>query len=73
MKYLLLILFLGLVWHFFRIKKQPRPQSTTKPNPLTIKMVQCEYCGIHLPENEALIRHGHIWCNADHEKRGTQQ
>ena len=39
----------------------------------TITMVQCEHCLTHLPEDEALIRYGHAWCNAEHERLGPNK
>ena len=39
----------------------------------TITMVQCEHCHTHLPEDEALIRYGHAWCNEDHERLGPEK
>ena len=38
----------------------------------TITMVQCEHCHTHVPEDEALIRYGHAWCNEEHERLGPR-
>lgn len=48
-----------------RVKSPHNPQRT-------ISMVQCEHCGVHLPENEAIIRQGHIWCSPEHEQLGKK-
>ena len=32
----------------------------------TKKMVQCEICQLHIPENEALQRDGRFFCSQEH-------
>ncbi|MDH5369479.1 MAG: PP0621 family protein [Gammaproteobacteria bacterium] len=32
----------------------------------TQKMVQCEICQLHIPENEALQRDGEFFCSQEH-------
>lgn len=64
---LLLILLIGwLAWSFYKnyLKKQARQQETR-----TLKagrIVKCQYCDLHLPEQQAL-QHDTTWfCTRDH-------
>lgn len=56
-----------------RMSDQAAPRrSPSQAQTKAITMVQCEHCHTHLPEHEALIRHGHSWCNAEHERLGPK-
>ncbi|NOZ36930.1 MAG: hypothetical protein GXP11_02465 [Gammaproteobacteria bacterium] len=32
-------------------------------------MVSCAYCGLHVPQNEALQAQGKYYCSSEHQKR----
>jgi uncharacterized protein len=34
--------------------------------PSTNKMVACSVCNTHIPENEAIIQNGRIYCSKEH-------
>jgi uncharacterized protein len=31
-------------------------------------MVRCDYCGLHVPENEALLSDGRRYCSQEHRR-----
>lgn len=35
-------------------------------------MVRCEYCGLHVPESEAINAAGHRYCSAEHRDRAQR-
>jgi uncharacterized protein len=44
-----------------RVRSEKRPLSSSK-------MVRCDYCGLHVPEDEALLTDGRHYCSAEHRK-----
>ena len=67
MKYLLMIVLLGVVWWFLSKRSSPRDQEpSTRTDPAPEKMVTCSYCAVHLPESEGLIDGGRIYCCEAH-------
>ena len=67
-----LLIFIALAVIVMIIKRlwlqKPR---TPKNRELTGKMVQCETCGIFIPEHEALERGGHQYCSGEHRDAST--
>lgn len=69
MKYLLLLLLLGLVFFMLGFKRarpkvdRPAPPA---PAPLPLNIVSCAQCGLHLPQGEALPGRGGVFCTAAH-------
>lgn len=39
--------------------------------PVREKMVKCEYCSIHLPQNEAIAGGEHWFCKPEHKQLFT--
>lgn len=73
MKFLIVLsVILGLIFFFrhSRKKAMPHPHTPSPKSTMTISMVQCEYCGIHLPENEAISQGNHYWCSKEHLQLG---
>jgi uncharacterized protein len=73
MKYLLLIVVIGLVFFLLGVKRgRPTVRSrkaSASPKPaeaLPQDMVSCAYCGLHLPLTEALPGRGGLFCSAAH-------
>jgi uncharacterized protein len=66
---LLLLLIIGGIWLLYkRVKRfvliqRDNPASRT---PTQVNMVRCQYCGIHIPERDAVIRQGKIYCSLAH-------
>jgi uncharacterized protein len=74
MKYILLILVVGLVAFMLGFKRsRPKPpvQSSATPKapppPAAQQdMVSCAHCGLHLPRDETLPGRGGLFCSAAH-------
>ncbi|MDC8773871.1 PP0621 family protein [Roseateles albus] len=68
MKYLLLIVVLGLVFSMLARKRArppaPKPQAPAQPKALN--MGTCAQCGLHLPLDEALPGQGGVFCSSAH-------
>jgi uncharacterized protein len=66
-------LFIGLaIWAFYLIIRHlSRERVSRRDSPRSVKSVdsvQCAYCGLHLPRNEA-VRHGEVFfCSPEHKK-----
>lgn len=68
MKYLfILLLVLVVIWSLKRGKtpKQSRPDPTSQA-PKASEMVTCVHCGIHLPQEEAVMGQKGLYCSTDH-------
>lgn len=67
MKYLVLLIVLGLVYLWWRHQRieRPRPPRALPP-PQDI--VACVHCGVHVPRDEALSQ-GHLhYCCPEHQR-----
>lgn len=71
MKYLLLVLLLGLVFFMLGFKRarprvdRPAPKTAAAP-PGPQVIVSCAQCGLHLPQGETLPGRGGVFCSAAH-------
>ncbi|NOL50943.1 PP0621 family protein [Pelistega suis] len=73
MKFLIVLaVILGLIFFFRHSRKKATVHShpSKSKSTTTISMVQCAYCGIHLPENEAISQGNHHWCSKEHLQLG---
>jgi len=59
---LAMVIFLG----FSLFKKFRKPVNHTDQQPSTNKMVACSVCKTHIPENEAIIHNGKVYCSKEH-------
>ena len=66
----IIIILLGL-WLVLTIVKRAlssrQPPSTDKP--VVTKMVACAYCGVHVPESEAIHAGNRHYCSTEHQKK----
>lgn len=69
-----LIIFIGVVWLGIRLlkafnrKKLESQQQTPQGNERPQQMVQCRYCNLHLPQNDA-VKHESLWfCCHEHRQ-----
>ncbi|MGD2117458.1 MAG: PP0621 family protein [Chromatiales bacterium] len=70
-RFILFIVALAGVWlivrHLASSRKSARPEiKTGKKKVITGNMVECAHCGLHLPEEEAVSRHGKFYCSEQH-------
>lgn len=61
------VLFLG--WRLVRRKFFPTPHVI----PLAMRTVRCSYCGVYLPEKEALAKDQLWYCSRAHLESANQQ
>ncbi len=69
MKYLLLLIGLGVVFFVLRSRSgrpsEPEVRKPASPVPPQA-MLRCAECGMHLPADEALPGKGGVFCSAAH-------
>ena len=67
MKYLLVVLVLVVAWHVWRrgrLSDAQPPAKKTLAAPET--MVNCQHCGVHLPQSDAISYQGQHYCSQAH-------
>ena len=69
----ILIITIALLVMFFNswLKLRAQRPPAKKPKPKKIKnepMVQCEYCGIHVPKSRAVKADGYSFCSRKHQQ-----
>lgn len=78
-----LIIFIGIVWLGIRLLKaynqkklesqQQRGDSGQQQSSDSEQMVQCRYCSLHLPQNDA-VKHESLWfCCHEHKDHFLEQ
>lgn len=78
MKYLLLLLVVGIGLYLLlgRNRTRPPPQApptTPRPKALPAAMLACAHCGLHLPRDDALFdAEGRAYCGEPHRVAGPQ-
>ena len=76
MKFLLMLVVLGLAYALWRSKRRaampPPPPRPPVPTPSAQPMVACAHCGVHLPHSEALAHAGQHYCSAAHRDAGAR-
>ena len=72
MKYLLLIVVLGLLWLMF-VKRKGAPESRDPDPRPPESMVVCAYCGVHTPRSEAQVVDGQAYCSPAHAKAARRR
>jgi uncharacterized protein len=61
-----------IIWLIYRMIKQwltnkrDRQVESRKETPAVGKMVKCEQCGLHIPEQEAVQSQGRHFCSIQH-------
>ena len=62
-----LIIVVLLVWlGFVLFKKLRKPSSELSQKPSNSKMLSCSVCKVHIPEDEAIIQNGKVYCSKEH-------
>jgi len=56
-----------VVWLGFSLfKKIRKPSISTEQKSSSNKMLACSVCKTHIPENEAIIQDGKVYCSKEH-------
>lgn len=79
MKYLLLILIVGVVLWLMRSRRRVQPPPAAQPKPqqrgtVPLEMVACAHCGLNLPRGEA-VQDGsstRSYCSEAHRAAGPR-
>lgn len=66
MKYLLLFAFLGVIWWVWKKRQDIPPISRSAQASPVENMVICAYCGVHLPESDAVRDGASAYCSSAH-------
>jgi uncharacterized protein len=68
MKYLIwLVVILAAIWAFKRSRRAVKPPAEKATPPATpSNMVGCAYCGLHLPQEEAVTGAKGLYCSTEH-------
>ena len=72
MKYLLLIVVLGLLWMIF-VKRKGTPDSRDAAPRPPESMVVCAFCGVLTPRSEAQVVDGQAYCSPAHAKAARRR
>lgn len=67
MKIVFVVLAILLAWWILRLLRR---SATTRPStPHKVEnMVACHHCGLHIPEDEAIVKEGHRYCCEAHAR-----
>ncbi len=63
---IVIALIVYLVFRIFKRWAANKNQLTSQQQDKQKKMVQCEICQLHVPEDEALQRDGKFYCSQNH-------
>ena len=63
-----LIIVVLVIWLGFSLfKKLRKPKNSLDQNPPSgSKMLACSVCDMRIPENEAIIQNGKVYCSKEH-------
>lgn len=70
---LALIFIIWLVIHYAKrlYANHTKHPSRKKPEKIA-QMVRCEKCGLHIPEDEAIMGQEHYYCSVEHRDTDTE-
>ncbi len=66
---ILVLIAIGLLLYVI-IGNLLRKNRSSLSKPSSEKMVQCQHCGLHVPEQEAIQNGGDYYCSQDHIDAG---
>jgi uncharacterized protein len=68
MKYLLiLLLVMVVIWAVKRGRNPRNPPTPTQPQASSpAEMITCAQCGLHLPQDEAVLGQKGLYCSTEH-------
>lgn len=73
MKYLLILVLLVVVWSVLKKRRGAPPRdAASRPDPAPEKMLVCAHCGVHMPESDALVGAGKVYCCEAHRSAAAK-
>jgi len=66
MKTIFLIISVLLIWWVLRTLRRGRSNPS---KPQIKNMISCSYCGLHIPEDEAIQHHNKTYCSKEHAQK----
>lgn len=75
MKYLVLLLVLGVAYFSWRSKRIPKAAKRRRAPPTLAapqEMLACAVCGVHVPRSEALTSQGRHYCSVAHQTQDAR-
>ena len=68
MKIIVILLSVFVIWWILRslFAGAVKPSANTKPKPVNKNFVACHHCGLHVPEDEAILIGKHHYCCRQH-------
>ncbi len=69
MKIIAIVLPLFLIWWIIRTLLRTQPNIEKKPPDSAKKIVACQQCGLHVPEDEAVTAQGRSYCSIEHARK----
>ena len=69
---LALFLLFWLIFRIIRIKMDKR-RIVTKKQSKIVDIKKCSYCGVHIPENEAIQSDDKYYCCSEHVNLGSKK
>lgn len=72
MKILVALVAIAAIILILRTLSSRSKSGTARQSPKNQRMLACDYCGLHVPENEAIVDGSHSYCCAQHQKLGPR-
>ena len=70
---LIALLFFWVIRSYRRALKKRQEEAHKERPPLEGEdMVQCMYCGVHLPRSESITSEGNVFCSDEHRRLHLQ-
>ncbi len=69
MKIVFLLIAIFLIWWILR---SLRSERATASKPEIKNMLSCKYCGLHIPEDEAIRKNGNNYCSKEHAQKDNR-
>lgn len=72
MKYLLLALAIYLIYRVWKKRNALPPDKPSQSAKAPEQMVRCSFCGVHLPESDAISELDKIFCSSAHRDQALR-
>ncbi len=66
---ILLLALLFIAWWLWQRRPRRRPPIVNTTEPAEVPMVRCQYCGMHVPRDNAVSRNDQWYCCREHAQR----